>query len=433
MASGTQWGRSTRSNSLKEPNIEGEISIDQKVGNESNDKIEGDDEVHILGDGNEQESIDEEDQDEGLKESVTRLQNTIDRLTLTLSSVDTRFQNQDAKIKYLESKCDLLSEQNKQLNERVILLENERRILNIKIDGVKEKANENMIERVLKLAEAMGSDCQASDIDSAYRLGKKLDKQVRPRTIMLRFKTKEARHEFYNARFKLKEKKEWSRVWVNDDVNEHTRRRREAMRSIATLCRDSQVDCKIRSDSIIIKGQKFWINELEQIPSPYSLEDAKIRNYNNELYFQSEYAWPSNMAPARVTIGKQTYMTSEHAWNGVKAIENDDIVAAERIKKTTCPYEAKRIGDRIRTTRAWEKCQFDVMFEIVYQKTVENPEIKEKLVATGTKKLHEATRSDTFGIGAGLFSKQVREGRWSGKDILGQIWEKVRDDLISAL
>ena len=304
----------------------------------------------------------------------------------------------------------MLEGENKNLRERLGQLEDARRILNVKVDGVKEERDENVMTRVVTLAQAMGSSCQPSDIDTVYRLGKRQEKQPRPRTIVIRFKTVQARHEFYNARFNLNDKKNWTRVWVNDDVSEETRRRREAMRAISILCRDNKVDCKLRSDSIVIKGRKFWISELEKIPSPYSLEEAKIRVYNGELYFQSEYAWPSNMAPARITIGKQTYVTAEHAWNGVKADENDDPVAADLIRKTTSPYEAKRIGDRIRTTKAWEKCQFDVMFEIVYQKAVENPEIKAKLLETGNQKLHEATRSDTFGIGAGLHSKQAREG-----------------------
>ena len=136
------------------------------------------------------------------------------------------------------------------------------------------------------------------------------------------------------------------------------------------------------------------------------------------------------MAPARVTVDKHTYTTAEHAWNGVKAEANDDPAAAELIRRTPCPYLAKRIGDRVRTTLAWEKCECDVMFEIVQQKVIENPEIKTKLLATGNKKMHEATRSTLYGIGAGLHSKLTREGRWPGKDVLGQIWEKVRDDLI---
>ena len=70
------------------------------------------------------------------------------------------------------------------------------------------------------------------------------------------------------------------------------------------------------------------------------------------------------------------------------------------------------------------------MYKIVLQKVEENPDIKQSLIETGTRKLHEATRSEDFGIGAGLHSRAARQGTWSGKDILGQIWEKIRDDLI---
>ena len=428
MASGTQWGRSTRSSTTKDSDTQeatkGDENDDMEVHDISDEK---EDEVSL---NSKEEHEGEDSQEEGLRACVEELKSTIDKLTVTLSTVDTKFQHQEARIRYLEDRCETLAEQNKHLSDRLNYLENMGKIGNIKIDGLKEQEGENLMARILKLAEAMGSDTHAVDIDSVYRLGKRQTKELRPRTILIKFKTTQARNEYYNGRFKLKDKKEWSRVWINDDVSEQTRRRREAMRSIATLCRDERVEHKLRSDSIIIKGRRYWISELEQIPKPYSLEDAKIRCYNDDLYFQSEHAWPSNMAPARVTIDKQTYVTSEHAWNGVKAEANNDPVAAELIRKTACPYEAKMIGDKVRVTKAWEKCECDVMYEIVYQKSVENPEIKAKLLATGNKKLHEATRSTTFGIGAGLFSKQARVGKWPGKDVLGQIWEKIRDNLV---
>ena len=40
--------------------------------------------------------------------------------------------------------------------------------------------------------------------------------------------------------------------------------------------------------------------------------------YNDDLFFQSENGWPSNISPAGVTIDKHTYPTAEHAWNGIK-------------------------------------------------------------------------------------------------------------------
>ena len=205
---------------------------------------------------------------------------------------------------------------------------------------MKEDDGENLRDKIVKLAESMGSKCQPGDIDSVFRLGKQVPNPKRARPVMVKFKTVSARHEFYNQRFNLNKQKQWDRVWINEDVTDNTRRRKEAMRSISLLCRDNQVDCKLRSDAIIIKGIKYHINDLEAIPTPFSLSDAKIRQYGSgELYFQSEYAWPSSMYPARVTVDKHHYLTAEHAWNGVMAEANNDPVAADLIRKTISPYE----------------------------------------------------------------------------------------------
>ena len=334
MENPTQWGRSTRSNSSSLEIKQKEVEIETSSTKTNKDEHETDEEEESIVSSKNEDGSD----NESLKTSVNILRDTIDKLTATLASVDTKFKLQENRVSFLENKCEIFIEQNNKLVERINVLENASKIQNIKIDGLKERNGEDVTEVVLKMAEAMGSTCRDSDIANAYRMGKKQDKQTCQRTIMIKFKTKEARHEFYNQRFNLKNKKDWSRVWLNNDVSDPTRRWREAMRAITILCRDNQTDCKLRSESITIKDHKFWINELERIPSPYSLEDAKIRTYNGELYFQSEYAWPSTMAPARVTVDKHTYFTAEHAWNGVKAKSNNDLAAADLIKKTQCPY-----------------------------------------------------------------------------------------------
>ena len=95
---------------------------------------------------------------------------------------------------------------------------------------------------------------------------------------MTKFKTVSARHEFYNWRFGLKNLKQWERVWLNENVTDNTRRCKEAMRFISSiLYRDNQVECKLGLDAIIIIGTKYNINDLEAIPPPFSLSDAKIR------------------------------------------------------------------------------------------------------------------------------------------------------------
>ena len=150
---------------------------------------------------------------------------------------------------------------------------------------------------------------------------------------MVRFGAIEARNEFYYKRLTLKGQKGWSRVWLNDNISEYT----------GILCRDQQTDCKLRDDSIVIRGKKYWIDELEIISHPYSLEDAKIKEYNEELYFLSEFAWPSNLSPARVTLDKHTYTTAEHAWNAVMAESNNDMQPRSKSEELSAPTQQRKL------------------------------------------------------------------------------------------
>ena len=311
---------------------------------------------------------------------------------------------------------------NANFTNKVEFLENQRKILNIKLDGIKEMANEDLTVTVLKLATDMGSTCARQDIDSVYRLGRNPLQNNRPRSVVIRFKSVSSRHEFYNKRSTLKGQKTWQGVWINEDVTEATRWKKDDMRSVAALCRGKKVDCKLHSDGIIIAGKKYRINELNMLPKGLRLPEAKFREYQpGSWYFQSEHVWPSNMHRTRVVVDKHEYETSEHAIQATKATANGDLVEAAAIKATICPYEAKRIEDCVHTTLEWNKCQFDILYEIMYEKLEQNPAVKERLLDTGNCRLHEATRSETFDIGAGLHSCAARDETWRGKDIVGQL------------
>ena len=433
---GFKWGRATRSSVRDSDSITDEVAPNQNQNSSVNHEnvpasgeitegIEGEDEVSV----HSRES-NMSDSESGLQASIEDLKNTIDKLTGSLKRVDSKFEAQDRQLNYLYNRTKQLEHANKYLMTRVEVLENQRKILNIKLDGLKEVADEDLYVTVQNLAADMGSACTRQTIDSVYRLGRKALQHGRPRSVVIRFTCIKSRHEFFNKRSNLKGKKTWQGVWINEDVLEVTRRKKDDMRSVAALCRDKKVDCKLHSDGIIIGGKKYGINDLNTLPQGLTLPEAKFREFQpGSWYFQSEHVWPSNMHRTRVTVDKHEYETAEHAIQGTKATANGDIIAAAAIKATMCPYEAKRIGDRIQTTMEWNKCQFDIVYEIMYEKAAQNPMVKERLLATGDCRLHEATRSESFGIGAGLHSRAARDGTWRGKDIVGQIWEKIRDDL----
>lgn len=68
----------------------------------------------------------------------------------------------------------------------------------------------------------------------------------------------------------------------------------------------------------------------------------------------------------------------------------------------------------------WEKVKDSIMYDAVWAKFSQNPDIAERLLATGDQKLVEHTANDSY-WGDG--------GDGSGRNMLGKILEKVRDRL----
>jgi ribA/ribD-fused uncharacterized protein len=92
------------------------------------------------------------------------------------------------------------------------------------------------------------------------------------------------------------------------------------------------------------------------------------------------------------------------------------------IRRSKSPIEAARKGrDRKRKLRRnWESVKDNVMREAVMQKFTQHPDLKEILLSTGTAKLVEHTKNDSY-WGDG--------GNGSGKNKLGQILMEVREKL----
>ena len=133
--------------------------------------------------------------------------------------------------------------------------------------------------------------------------------------------------------------------------------------------------------------------------------------------FTGEYRWLSNFELCEVCFDGVMYASSEAAYQAAKTLdthERDDIQAAKT------PGQAKRLGQKVAMRKDWDSVKVNVMEEIVRNKFANNPDLKEKLLATGTQELVEGnTWGDKFwGKVDGV-----------GKNHLGKILMKVRDEL----
>lgn len=137
-----------------------------------------------------------------------------------------------------------------------------------------------------------------------------------------------------------------------------------------------------------------------------------------EIKFYHAEDWLSNFHPSPITdLYGVVWPTVEHAYQAAKCDKAEDRI---RIYKAGTPLLAKRLGRRVPYPTDWDAIKVGVMRDIVYAKFKQNPELAEKLRATGSATLIEDSPIDSFwGCGA--------DG--DGRNELGKILMDVREAL----
>lgn len=147
----------------------------------------------------------------------------------------------------------------------------------------------------------------------------------------------------------------------------------------------------------------------------------------------------SNLYPVTIKFDELTYQTAEACFQAQKfkpeervAFTNLDVGSNPRFN--ALGVKAKRLGGKrgIRELtpqelKEWDKVKLSVMEEIVRQKFLQNPELKEKLLATGNCKIYEGRtgfKADTY-WGVLLENNKVVKGT----NHLGNILMKIREEL----
>lgn len=138
------------------------------------------------------------------------------------------------------------------------------------------------------------------------------------------------------------------------------------------------------------------------------------------LEFQKEYRWLSNFWPCFVTYDGLNFSSSEAAYQASKS-ESAEI---RKEFEYLSAKGAKKKGQAIEIRPDWDEVKDKVMYEICRSKFDQNPELKEKLLATGEAKLVEGNGwGDTYwGICNG-----------EGENRLGEILMRIRSEYREAL
>ncbi|OMJ69831.1 hypothetical protein SteCoe_32327 [Stentor coeruleus] len=129
------------------------------------------------------------------------------------------------------------------------------------------------------------------------------------------------------------------------------------------------------------------------------------------------YVFLSNFYESPFTVGGHTYRTVEHYFQSQKT---EDEESKFIIINALTPGSAKGLGRKLQIDRElWQQIRVNVMRNAIFLKFSLNPDLKEKLIATGTRDLREFSPRDKFWGGSCKNSQNT----------LGKIIMSVREEL----
>lgn len=164
-----------------------------------------------------------------------------------------------------------------------------------------------------------------------------------------------------------------------------------------------------------------------------------LKETDNVVLFWQK-TWPSNLHPAKFTDDEtglkfacvEQYLMYRKAMLFAKA-SNKNADLAKKIMSTEDTKAMKRYGRAVKDydDTVWNKARDDVIVRGLRLKFGQNPALLELLLATGTKRIAEASPIDSiWGIGMGVDDTRALDPRnWpAGSNLLGRSLETVREE-----
>jgi ribA/ribD-fused uncharacterized protein len=138
------------------------------------------------------------------------------------------------------------------------------------------------------------------------------------------------------------------------------------------------------------------------------------------LTFFGEHRFLSNFFVAELVWDNIVWPSSEHAYQAAKTLDRSERI---RISQLKTPGAAKKCGKTIQLRPDWEAVKVEIMYEIVLAKFSQNPELHDRLLATGDAHLEEGNswHDRTWGV--------CPVGSGQGLNYLGVILMAVREEL----
>jgi ribA/ribD-fused uncharacterized protein len=322
------------------------------------------------------------------------------------------------------------------LQKKVVNLECHSRRDNLIFGGIKEPEEENKIACENALLDILkDAGIMHVKFERVHRLGVK-DRKNRgePRHVIAKFSSYKDREQVWQSRFDISKSCKTNNIWIMQDFPEEVKSKRQTlMPALKAALRSPHVKkASLQVDKLIIDSKPYTVESMHRLP-PFLQPDQTSVIYSdlhNTVVFFTKAAIFSNLHPLPIRIDGREFSCNEQFFQYSKALHFGDQEIAQKILQESNPYQMMSLAKSIKNFKhaVWQEQAERTLMRANEVKYRQHDVARDALLATGQKKLGEASSNKFYGTGIGLLSNDACDStKWSGKNLMGCILTKIRD------
>ena len=356
----------------------------------------------------------------GLRESVdtmhadyTDLKQTIAKQTsITTQDLSRKIESNAKQLTSIAVENKSLHKENKELQDRLMKLESVQLINNIIITGIQEGPFEPYHTTKLRVQEMIATTIDSGDITADLETARKVEiigsscvrkyRHDRARPVSVTFKLCDDKELFLSCKHKLP-----AGIYANKEYPIHVKRTRDKLLPILKLAKSLPAyhdKSRLDGDKLLMNGTRYGVDELDRLPTEIAAYKATEKSNDSHIIFTGELSPYSNFHPSSFTIDGQTYHSSEQYIQYQKVLTFGDSYVANKILNAETAIECMRLTYQINGVDidCWHNDGYNICYEGVKQKFLQNDNLLSMLKTTAPKILVEATPDILWDTGISL-------------------------------
>ena len=368
-----------------------------------------------------------------LKHTITRQKDELQKELIHKIDSNTK------QLSFISEENKLLRKENTELKSRLDTIEQNQLRNNVLVSGIQEGPYEQYNTTKLRIQEmiavTINSGNVVQDLETAKRIEiidcKRLEKfwNNYSRSISVTSATRDDKEMFLSNKRTLPDG-----IYANEEFPIHIKQNRDRLRPILHLAKSLpqyREKSKMVSDKLIINGISYGIDDIHTLPPELAAYKAAEKLNETHLVFAGELSPYSNLHKSPFTINGQEFHSSEQWIQYQKALSFGDSYTANLILQSDSALDCKRLSYQIKGVdiEKWHNEGYDLCFDGVREKFVQNLPLLVLLKSTVPKILAEATLDRLWGTGITLRdTNNLNMGKWISTGWLSKMLLTIHED-----